>query len=152
MALGINMVIALQPIAIVTEMNCRLTLDILNTGRFMTMFYLSVDLENKNLSWVRAGHDPAIVYDPEQVSYVFQAQRQATQHQKKHKRIIGNLEIRRGSAKFLHLQRPQDPLPGDQPHQNQTNGVIDQIDGSQESFGKQLNHQVDRNVGLIGLR
>lgn len=59
MALGINMVIALQPIAIVTEMNCHLTLDILNTGRFMTMFYLSVDLENKNLSWVRAGHDPA---------------------------------------------------------------------------------------------
>ena len=88
MALGINMVIDLQPIAIVTEMNCHLTLDILNTGRFMTMFYLSVDLENKNLSWVRAGHDraghdPAIVYDPEQVSYVFQAQRQATQHQKK---------------------------------------------------------------------
>ena len=49
---------------IVKEMNRHLTLDILNTGRFMTMFYLSVDLENKNLSWVRAGHDPAIVYDP----------------------------------------------------------------------------------------
>lgn len=49
---------------IVKEMNRHLTLDILNTGRFMTMFYLSVDLENKKLSWVRAGHDPAIVYDP----------------------------------------------------------------------------------------
>ena len=41
-----------------------LTLDILNTGRFMTMFYMSIDVENKNLSWVRAGHDPAIIYDP----------------------------------------------------------------------------------------
>jgi PAS domain S-box-containing protein len=49
---------------IVTEMNRHLTLDILNTGRFMTMFYISIDVENKKLSWVRAGHDPAIIYDP----------------------------------------------------------------------------------------
>jgi PAS domain S-box-containing protein len=49
---------------IITEMNRHLTLDILNTGRFMTMFYMSIDVENKNLSWVRAGHDPAIIYDP----------------------------------------------------------------------------------------
>jgi len=49
---------------IITEMSRHLTLDILNTGRFMTMFYISIDLENKNLAWVRAGHDPAIIYDP----------------------------------------------------------------------------------------
>jgi len=49
---------------IVTEMNRHLTLDILHTGRFMTMFYMSIDVKNKNLSWVRAGHDPAIIYDP----------------------------------------------------------------------------------------
>jgi sigma-B regulation protein RsbU (phosphoserine phosphatase) len=30
----------------------------------MTMFYISIDVENNNLSWVRAGHDPAIIYDP----------------------------------------------------------------------------------------
>jgi len=49
---------------IVTEMNRHLTLDIIDTGRFMTMFYMSIDVENKYLSWVRAGHDPAIIYDP----------------------------------------------------------------------------------------
>jgi len=49
---------------IVTEMNRHLTLDILHTGRFMTMFYMSIDVENNNLSWVRAGHDPALIYDP----------------------------------------------------------------------------------------
>jgi sigma-B regulation protein RsbU (phosphoserine phosphatase) len=49
---------------IVTEMNHHLTQDILDTGRFMTLFYMSVDPENKKLQWVRAGHDPAIVYDP----------------------------------------------------------------------------------------
>ena len=51
---------------IVTEMNRHLTLDILNTGRFMTLFYLSVDPQTRNLQWVRAGHDPAIIYDPAQ--------------------------------------------------------------------------------------
>jgi PAS domain S-box-containing protein len=49
---------------IITEMNRHLTLDILDTGRFMTLFYMSIDPENKKLQWVRAGHDPAIIYDP----------------------------------------------------------------------------------------
>jgi len=49
---------------IITEMNRHLTLDILETGRFMTLFYLRIYPENKTLHWVRAGHDPAIVYDP----------------------------------------------------------------------------------------
>jgi PAS domain S-box-containing protein len=54
---------------IVTEMNRHLTLDILNTGRFMTLFYLSVDPQTKTLQWVRAGHDPAIIYDPAQKKF-----------------------------------------------------------------------------------
>ena len=49
---------------IVNEMNRHLTLDVLDTGRFMTLFYLTIDPENKCLQWVRAGHDPAIIYDP----------------------------------------------------------------------------------------
>lgn len=49
---------------IVTEMNRHLARDFVNTGRFMTLFYLSVDTENQSLRWVRAGHDPAVVYDP----------------------------------------------------------------------------------------
>ena len=49
---------------IVTEMNRHLTSDVLDTGRFMTLFYLAIDPVKKHLQWVRAGHDPAIVYDP----------------------------------------------------------------------------------------
>jgi sigma-B regulation protein RsbU (phosphoserine phosphatase) len=30
----------------------------------MTLFYLSVDMPAGRLRWVRAGHDPAIYYDP----------------------------------------------------------------------------------------
>jgi serine phosphatase RsbU (regulator of sigma subunit) len=59
---------ALQPGSIsqiLTEVNQHLAYDIRATGRFMTMFYLNIDPRNKKLNWVRAGHDPAILYDPD---------------------------------------------------------------------------------------
>jgi sigma-B regulation protein RsbU (phosphoserine phosphatase) len=46
-------------------MNRHLTRDVLESGRFMTLFYLSIDPEQKRVDWVRAGHDPALVYDPQ---------------------------------------------------------------------------------------
>jgi sigma-B regulation protein RsbU (phosphoserine phosphatase) len=49
---------------IVNEMNRHLTRDVLDTGRFMTLLYMTIDTDNGHLRWVRAGHDPAIVYDP----------------------------------------------------------------------------------------
>ena len=49
---------------IVNEMNRHLTRDVLDTGRFMTLLYMAIDTDNGHLRWVRAGHDPAIVYDP----------------------------------------------------------------------------------------
>ena len=30
----------------------------------MTMFYLSLDRQLEQLEWIRAGHDPALIYDP----------------------------------------------------------------------------------------
>jgi len=49
---------------IITEMNRHLVVDFSNTGRFMTLFYISIDPYSRCLHWVRAGHDPAVVYDP----------------------------------------------------------------------------------------
>ena len=49
---------------IVTAMNRHLTRDILESGRFMTLFYLTIDSGKRRLEWVRAGHDPALIYDP----------------------------------------------------------------------------------------
>jgi PAS domain S-box-containing protein len=54
---------------IINEMNRHLTSDVLDTGRFMTLFYLSIDPHKKRLQWVRAGHDPAIIYDPRQNTF-----------------------------------------------------------------------------------
>jgi phosphoserine phosphatase RsbU/P len=50
---------------IVAEMNRHLTLDIFETGRFMTLLFMSFDPEKSRISWVRAGHEPAFLYHPE---------------------------------------------------------------------------------------
>jgi sigma-B regulation protein RsbU (phosphoserine phosphatase) len=49
---------------VITEMNRHLAQDVLNTGRFMTLFCLNIEAAKQQLRWVRAGHNPAVVYDP----------------------------------------------------------------------------------------
>lgn len=52
--------------AIVQDVNRLLAHDVRNSSSFMTLFYMMVDRANLTLNWVRAGHDPAILYDPEE--------------------------------------------------------------------------------------
>ncbi len=54
---------------VITAMNGHLTQDVLETGRFMTLFYLTMDLQKDAIEWIRAGHDPAILYDPQQDTF-----------------------------------------------------------------------------------
>ena len=54
-----------SPAEIVTDLNRQFTEDVGDTGAFMTLFYLAVDGTRKTARWVRAGHDPAIYYEPE---------------------------------------------------------------------------------------
>ncbi|MGA8281145.1 MAG: PP2C family protein-serine/threonine phosphatase, partial [Desulfobacterales bacterium] len=49
---------------IVSDMNRHLAEDVFDTGKFMTLFYLTVDANRKSIEWVRAGHEPAWLYDP----------------------------------------------------------------------------------------
>jgi len=51
---------------IVEDVNRLLAHDVENSSSFMTLFYMMVDRTNLTLNWVRAGHDPAILYDPEE--------------------------------------------------------------------------------------
>jgi sigma-B regulation protein RsbU (phosphoserine phosphatase) len=41
------------------SVNRKLSADIGETGRFMTLFFLEVDAASRGLNWIRAGHDPA---------------------------------------------------------------------------------------------
>ncbi len=48
---------------IVTDVNHLLCEDTARTGNFMTLFFALFDIRKKEIQWVRAGHDPAILYD-----------------------------------------------------------------------------------------
>jgi len=50
--------------SVVTDVNRQLTLDVEDSGRFITLLYLQFDMNRRTLHWVRAGHDPAIMYNP----------------------------------------------------------------------------------------
>jgi serine phosphatase RsbU (regulator of sigma subunit) len=54
---------------IISDVNRQLAHDVEDSGQFMTMFYLTIDLINRHIQWVRAGHDPAIFYDPTKDSF-----------------------------------------------------------------------------------
>jgi sigma-B regulation protein RsbU (phosphoserine phosphatase) len=51
---------------IVEDLNRSLLEDFSTTDRFMTLFALQVDRQSRQLRWVRAGHDPALVYHPQE--------------------------------------------------------------------------------------
>ena len=55
--------------SIVTDVNRQLVIDVQESGGFMTLFYLTVDMQNNRLVWVRAGHDPALLYNPESETF-----------------------------------------------------------------------------------
>ena len=48
----------------VGDVNRQLTRDVEDSGRFITLFYLQIDMDSRSLNWVRAGHEPAVLYDP----------------------------------------------------------------------------------------
>ena len=48
----------------IARVNHLLTQDTRDTGQFATLFYAEICPAEKVLRWVRAGHDPALIYDP----------------------------------------------------------------------------------------
>ena len=53
----------------IDDVNRLLCDDTSQTSSFMTLFFLAIDTATKELQWVRAGHDPAIVYDSSMDSF-----------------------------------------------------------------------------------
>jgi len=49
---------------IMADVNRQITSDVGHSGEFITMFFLAIDPMKMELEWVRAGHDPALLYDP----------------------------------------------------------------------------------------
>ena len=54
---------------IVADVNRQLARDVEESGQFMTLFLCEIDVDHQSVRWVRAGHDPAIIYDPEKDAF-----------------------------------------------------------------------------------
>lgn len=52
------------PAHLLDEVNQYVTRDSRATSRFLSMFFLEIDPQSKILRWIRAGHEPAILFDP----------------------------------------------------------------------------------------
>ena len=55
--------------AIISDVNNRLVRDVEELNLFMTMFYSEIAIKEKMIRWVKAGHEPAILYTPGTDSY-----------------------------------------------------------------------------------
>jgi sigma-B regulation protein RsbU (phosphoserine phosphatase) len=53
-----------SPSQVVSSMNRDLASDMEDTGHFMTLFFMEIDPRRGSARWVRAGHDPALIYRP----------------------------------------------------------------------------------------
>lgn len=50
---------------IISDVNALLASDTDGTGQFMTLFYADIDVSRRKIEWIRAGHDPALLYNPD---------------------------------------------------------------------------------------
>lgn len=50
---------------IINDVNKHLSLDTYDTDNFMTFFYCELTPATRDVGWIRAGHDPALIYDPD---------------------------------------------------------------------------------------
>jgi sigma-B regulation protein RsbU (phosphoserine phosphatase) len=49
---------------VIADVNREISMDMKETGRFITLFFVEINAETRQLRWVRAGHDAAILYHP----------------------------------------------------------------------------------------
>jgi sigma-B regulation protein RsbU (phosphoserine phosphatase) len=54
---------------IVSDVNREFSKDVGDSGQFVTFFLARIDRYKNRLEWVRAGHEPAILYDPDTDSF-----------------------------------------------------------------------------------
>jgi sigma-B regulation protein RsbU (phosphoserine phosphatase) len=55
--------------SIISDVNKRLVRDVEDLNLFMTMFYCEIAAKEKTIRWVKAGHEPALLYEPADDSF-----------------------------------------------------------------------------------
>ena len=116
---------------VISAMNHHLAQDVLETGRFMTLFYLTLDLEQKTLGWVRAGHDPALLYDPALDRF----------EELKGKGIALGVQ-----DDFFYMENKKSGLAPGQIIAIGTDGIWEALNGQGEMFGKDRFREIIRRT------
>ena len=49
---------------IISDVNALVSSDTDGTGQFLTLFYADIDVSRRKIEWIRAGHEPALLYNP----------------------------------------------------------------------------------------
>jgi sigma-B regulation protein RsbU (phosphoserine phosphatase) len=120
---------------IITAMNRHLTRDVLETGRFMTLFYLTVDLRKDRIDWVRAGHDPAMLYDPQQDAFV---------------ELMGTGVALGVNDAFEYVENRRDGLANGQIIAIGTDGIWEAFNKKGAMFGKKRFKEIIRQNAVAG--
>ena len=51
---------------IITDVNRLVSADTMDTHQFMTLFFMVIEAQSGQITWVRAGHDPVLMYSPDE--------------------------------------------------------------------------------------
>ena len=104
----------------ITRVNTLLTADVGQSGNFMSLFFLKLDSDSRTIRWVRAGHDPAIVYDPAGNSF----------------RVLVGRGVALGIFKDVEYEESQQRITSGQIILIGTDGIWEAHNSSGEMFGK----------------
>jgi sigma-B regulation protein RsbU (phosphoserine phosphatase) len=122
---------------IVSDVNCQLVRDVEESGRFMTLFYLAIDRCSRTLRWVRAGHEPAIFYDPTTDAFD----------------ELHGFGVALGvNENFLYHEYHRDGLAEGQIIVLGTDGLWETPNPVGEMFGKESIHRIIRDQASAGAR
>jgi serine phosphatase RsbU (regulator of sigma subunit) len=116
--------------AIISDVNKRLVPDVDELNLFMTMFYGEIDIKEKIIRWVKAGHEPAILYSPD-----------ADTHE-----LLAGEGLPLGVMEDAVYPESQKPLSSGQIILILTDGIKESVNPSGEMFGSERLVKVIRNA------
>jgi sigma-B regulation protein RsbU (phosphoserine phosphatase) len=114
---------------IVADVNRQFCLDVRESGAFMTLFYLAIDSTRRSLRWVRAGHDPAIFFDPDTGAF---------------EELSGKGSPLGFDEELVFEEREKKGMQQGQIVFIGTDGIWETIDAQGRMFGKQRVHDIIR--------
>ena len=101
----------------------------------MTLFYLTIDPARKRINWVRAGHDPALVYDPKRDSF---------------EELKGSGVALGVNADFDYQENNMGSLANGQIIAVGTDGIWEAVNSEGEMFGKERFRNIIKQYAAAG--